>query len=62
MSLVFKLIIISMIYLFINTDIFYDFVLSKIPLATTADGNTTNKGEIVKYIVFIVAFIALDVV
>lgn len=55
-----KLLFICVIYLLLNSDLLCMALLNNISGATTIDGNLTNKGEIIKFIIFVVCFIGID--
>ena len=62
MDLLMKVFVISLIYIFINTDIFFEYALKKINGTISFDNKITNKGEFIKYFLFIMGFIILNMV
>lgn len=58
----FNIIIISLIYLYTNSEMFFNYILKKFDGAVKMDSNTlTHKGEIIKYIIFILLYILASI-
>ena len=60
MDLLVNIFILTIVYLFINTDIFFEYILKKLDGTVDYNNNITNKGEIIKYIIIIMTFILIE--
>lgn len=57
METICNIILISALYLFLNTSIFLEYVLKRFNNAIETNNTITNRGEIIKYIIFIIGYI-----
>lgn len=58
--MLYKTTFVAIVYLFLNCELFIDFFLKKIDGAVDIDGVITNKGEVIRFVVFILMFVAIE--
>lgn len=54
--MIINLIMVASLYLFLNTKIFFEYIIKNVEGTTNIDNSLTNKGEIVKFLVFIIFY------
>jgi hypothetical protein len=58
--MLYKAFFVGIVYLFLNCEMFFDFILKKIDGAMSMDNTITNKGEIIRFIMFMFMFLFIE--
>lgn len=60
MESLFNIILVSLLYLFLNTNIYNEYFLKRVDGAIDMNNTITNKGEIIKFIAFVIMYIIIS--